>query len=108
MARRKQSYPPAKTATRQTRGAGLAGDPTYVRPTVAKIDPAALEVRTDISVGDRVTIAGGGLYSGEQATVEAISHGSIPAMVVRTDEGKTRRVRGVDLQLVVGDRKSAD
>ena len=100
MVKRKQSYPPPKTATRQPR-APFGSDTPMVRPTVAKIDLAALEARTDISVGDRVVIAGAGLYSGEQATVEAISQGAIPAMVVRTDEGKSRRVRGVDLQRVV-------
>jgi len=100
MAKRKQSYPQAKTATRQPRGTTLSGDTPMVRPTVAKIDLAALEARTDISVGDRVTIAGGGLYAGEQATVEAVNHGAIPTMMVRTDEGKARRVRGVDLRRI--------
>ncbi len=99
MAKRKQSHPQHKTAPRPPRGAGPGGDP-FMRPTVAKIDLAALEARTDISVGDRVTIAGGGLYAGDRATVEAVQRGAIPAMVVRTDEGKTRRVRGVDLDLV--------
>lgn len=100
MAKRKQTYPQAKTATRQPRFAAPSGDSMPVRPTVAKIELGALEARTDISVGDRVTIAGSGLHAGEQATVEAISHGLIPAMVVRTDDGKTRRVRGVDLRLI--------
>lgn len=101
MAKRKQSHPQHKTAPRPARSAGAGGGDPFMRPTVAKIDLAALEARTDISVGDRVTIAGGGLYAGEQATVEAVQRGAIPAMVVRTDEGKTRRVRGVDLQLVI-------
>lgn len=100
MARRKQTYPPAKTATRQPRGTVLNGDAMPARPTVAKIDLAALEARTDLAVGDRVTITGTGLYSGEQATVEALNHGAIPTITVRTDEGKTRRVRGVDLRRV--------
>lgn len=102
MVKRKQPYPQAKTATRQPRGGGPGGDSALVRPTLAKIELAALEVRSDISVGDRVTIAGGGLYAGQEATVEAVHHGAIPAMIVRTDEGKTRRVRGIDLHRTGG------
>ena len=70
MVKRKQTYPQAKTATRQPRGPILNGDQPMVRPTVAKIDLSALEARTDFTVGDRVTIAGGGLHSGEPATVD--------------------------------------
>jgi hypothetical protein len=96
--KRKVNYPVAKTATRKTRTVGLPGDPGYVRSTVATINLAALDIRKDISVGDRVRIGGGGLYSGELAIVESVISGLIPAAVVRTEAGKTRRVRAVDLE----------
>ena len=97
MRKRKVTYPVAKTATRKTRTVGLPGDPGYVRSTVAEIDLTALTGRTDIRTGDRVRIGGGGLYSGELAVVELLVGGLIPAAVVRTEAGKTRRVRAVDL-----------
>jgi hypothetical protein len=98
--KRKINYPVARTATRQVRTVGLPGDPGYVRSTVAEINLAALTGRDDISVGDRVRIGGGGLYAGELAVVDSIVGGLIPAAMVRTEAGKTRRVRGVDLQRV--------
>ena len=100
MRKRKVTYPVARTATRQPRSAGLPGDPGYVRSTVATINLAALDVRDDLGVGNRVRIGGGGLYAGELAVVESILSGIIPAAMVRTDAGKTRRVRAVDLERV--------
>ena len=97
MRKRKVTYPVAKTATRKTRTVGLPGDPGYVRSTVAEIDLTALTGRTDIRTGDRVRIGGDGLYAGELAVVESLVGGLIPAAVVRTEAGKTRRVRAVDL-----------
>jgi hypothetical protein len=38
-----------------------------------------------------------GLYAGEMATVESVVGGVIPAAVIRTDAGRTRRVRAIDL-----------
>lgn len=46
--------------------------------------------------GGRVQIASG-LYAGEIAIVESVVGGVIPAAVVRTEAGRTRRVRAVDL-----------
>ena len=100
MRKRKVNYPVARTATRQVRTVGLPGDPDYVRSTVADINLAALAGRDDIRVGDRVRIGGGGLYAGELAVVESIVGGLIPAAIVRTEAGKTRRVRAVDLERV--------
>lgn len=102
MRKRKVTYPVAKTATKQPRGAGLPSDPGYVRSTVATINLAALDVRDDLKLGHRVKIGGGGLYAGEFAVVESILSGIIPAAMVRTDAGKTRRVRAVDLERVAG------
>jgi hypothetical protein len=100
MRKRKVNYPVARTATRQPRTLGLPGDPAYVRPTVAEINLNALTGRDDISIGDRVRIGGGGLYAGEFAVVDSIVGGLIPAAMVRTDAGKTRRVRSIDLERV--------
>jgi hypothetical protein len=106
--KRKVNYPVARTATRQVRTAGLPGDPGYVRSTVAEINLAALTGRDDIAVGDRVRIGGGGLYAGELAVVDSIVSGLIPAAMVRTDAGKTRRVRAVDLERVAPAGRSVE
>ncbi len=99
MRKRKVTYPPAKTATKKARPVvGVPGDPTYVRSTVASIDLSALNGRNDIVVGQKVRIGGDGLYAGETAVVESVLGGLIPAATVRTEAGKVRRVRAVDLQ----------
>ena len=70
----------------------------YVRPTVATIDLNAGSGRAGLSVGDRVRIAGGGLYAGEAAVIEKLTSGVIPAALVRTEAGRTRQVRTIDLE----------
>jgi hypothetical protein len=57
----------------------------------------AISGKTSVRQGGRVRILSG-LYAGELATVESLVSGVIPAAVVRTDAGRTRRVRAVDLQ----------
>ena len=52
MARRKVTYPPAKTANRPPPATGLPTDAPYVRPTVATIDTTAAKGRAGLSVGD--------------------------------------------------------
>ncbi len=100
MRKRKVTYPPPKTATRPDRTVGTSADPRVQRTTVASIDLTALEGRADISVGDRVKIGGGGLYTGDAGTITALNPGVIPAATVRTESGRTRRVRLVDLELL--------
>lgn len=100
MRKRKVTYPPAKTANRPAPASGLPTDPPYVRPTVATIDLTAGKGRAGLSVGGRVRIAGSGLYSGETATIEKLVTGVIPQAVVRTEAGKTRQVRTIDLEPV--------
>ena len=53
-----------------------------------------------MSVGDRVRISGGGLYAGEVAVIEKLTSGVIPAALVRTEAGRTRQVRTIDLEPV--------
>jgi hypothetical protein len=101
--KRKVTYPPPRTATRQAPPPGVAGDAAYIRPTVVSIDLDAASGRSDLSVGDRVRINGGGLYSGETATIEKFAGGVIPAALVRTDAGKTRQVRTIDLEPIRGE-----
>ena len=100
MAKRKVNYPVARTANRPVRGAGLTGDRPIVRSTVAEINLQALTGRTDIKVGDFVRIGGGGLYAGELAVIDSVVGGLIPAAMVRTEAGKTRRVRTIDLERI--------
>jgi hypothetical protein len=100
MKKRRVDYPPARTANRPVRGAGLTGDRPMVRSTVAEINLQALDRRDDLNIGDYVRIGGDGLYAGEIAVVESIVGGLIPAAGVRTEAGKTRRVRAIDLQRV--------
>jgi hypothetical protein len=97
--RRKVSYPPART-DRPAQPTGPSDDAPYVRPTVAIIDPNASKGRAGLSVGGRVRITGTGLYSGEIAVIERLSNGVIPSAVVRTEAGKSRQVRTIDLEPV--------
>jgi hypothetical protein len=100
MRKRKVTYPQAKTANRPAPATGLPTDPPYVRPTVATIDLTAGKGRAGLTVGGRVRISGTGLYSGEIATIEKLVTGVIPQAVVRTEAGKTRQVRTIDLEPV--------
>ena len=100
MRKRKVTYPPPKTANRPPPAAGLTSDTPYVRPTVATIDLTAGKGRAGLSVGGRVRISGTGLYAGEIATIEKLITGVIPQAVVRTEAGKTRQVRTIDLEPV--------
>lgn len=97
MRKRKQSYPPARTATSQR---AAARDMPAQRPTVVSIDLRARLGGAAFSVGDRVRINGTGLYAGEIAVVEALAGTAIPSALVRTAAGSARRVRTIDLELV--------
>jgi hypothetical protein len=103
--KRKTTYPPPRNATRPPRpgepgGPGSPGDTPYQRPTVASINLAAGAGRAGLKPGDRVRITGTGLYSGEIATIDRLVSGVIPAAVVRTEAGRTRQVRTIDLEPV--------
>jgi hypothetical protein len=91
--KRRQTYPPP----RSSKGPAPVYVPPVTPPTVAMINREASTGRTGIEVGMRVTITGTGLYSGETAVVESIAGGVIPAADVRTEAGRTRRVRTIDL-----------
>ena len=73
-------------------------EPSYNSSNAVTIDTRAALGRTDLAVGDRVRITGSGLYAGEPAVIERFSFGAIPSAVVRTESGRTRQVRTVDLE----------
>jgi hypothetical protein len=104
--KRRTVYPPPRNAVRPPRpgepggpGGPPIGEP-YVRPTVASINLSASTGRAGLALGDRVRINGTGLYSGELATIEKLASGAIPSAVVRTEAGRTRQVRTIDLEPV--------
>jgi hypothetical protein len=105
--KRKVTYPPPKTANRPAPASGLPTDTPYVRPTVATIDLNAGKGRAGLTVGGRVRIAGTGLYAGEIAVIEKLVTGVIPQAVVRTEAGKTRQVRTIDLEPVAPGAQAA-
>ena len=91
--KRRPTYPPP----RSSKGPVPAYVPPVTPPTVAVINRQASTGRAGIEVGMRVTILGTGLYAGETAVVESVVGGVIPAAGVRTEAGRTRRVRTIDL-----------
>jgi hypothetical protein len=96
--KRKVTYPPPKTATRGTTPFGAGNDPPGGRSSVASINPRAVEGKDNLTVGQRVRITASGLYSGESAVIERFTGGVIPSALVRTDAGRTRQVRTIDLE----------
>ena len=101
--KRRATYPPPRNATRpaapgEPGGPGGLVETPYSRPTVASINLSAGTGRAGLKVGDRVRITGSGLYSGEIATIDKLSNGVIPSAVVRTEAGRTRQVRTIDLE----------
>lgn len=91
--KRKTSYPPP----RSSKGPAPAYTPPVTPPSVAIINKQAVVGGGAFTIGMKVVIGGTGLYTGEIATVESLVGGVIPAAVVRTSGGQTRRVRTIDL-----------
>ncbi len=104
MKRRKVTYPVARTHTKGVPRAGAGPEVVQVRPNLVSIDVTAGAGRKNLKIGARVRISGTGLFAGEEATIERLVSGVIPAATVRTDAGGTRRVRTIDLEPVVGAR----
>lgn len=101
--KRKVTYPPPRSS-RGPRPDPTAG-PIVPRTTVA-IDPTAGVGRKGLSIGGRVRIIGTGLYAGEAAVIERFAGSVIPAAVVRTESGRTRQVRTIDLEPIVPESPS--
>jgi hypothetical protein len=102
--RRKVTYPVARTHTKGAPKPGAGPEAAMVRPNLVAIDVTAGKGRLNLAVGGRVRISGTGLYAGEEATIERLVSGVIPAATVRTDSGGTRRVRTIDLEPITGTR----
>ena len=96
--KRKQVFPPAKTATGGRARQGAGPDGVFNRPQHVTINLSASQGRAGLSVGDRVRIAGTGLYAGENAVITKLSRGPIPSALITTEGGQTRQVRTVDLE----------
>ena len=92
--KRKQTYPVAATSRPST----TRDRQPFVPPSAVSIDLAAGAGRPGLAVGDRVTIIGTGLYAGETAVIERFAGSAIPAAFVRTEAGRTRQVRTIDLE----------
>jgi len=95
--RRKQTFPPPRNAPPPPPRPGAGPEP-YVRPTVATMNAEAARGQKDLAVGARVRIIGTGLYAGEEAVIESLAGGVIPSAFVRTDDGRSRRVRAIDVE----------
>jgi hypothetical protein len=106
--RRKVTYPPPKTATSGGSAGPTAADlrAAAAASRVASINLQAMTGRADIVPGTRVQITSG-LFAGEFAVVEGLVGGVIPAAVVRTEAGRTRRARTIDLVPTPAPRPSA-
>jgi hypothetical protein len=98
--KRKVTYPVARTSRRPGGAAAAAPETVYVRTTVVAIDLNAKNGREGLKIGSRVRIGNTGLYSGEAAVIESLSGGVIPSAIVRTENGRSRRVRTIDLELI--------
>jgi hypothetical protein len=92
--KRKPYIPPKRSAP------GAPAGETITRPAALSINTSALEGRKGLSVGDRVRILGTGLYAGEVAVIERIAGGVVPSAGVRTESGRARTVRTIDLEPV--------
>lgn len=99
MRRRKVTYPPPKTATKGPPPMLGANDPRNPAGRTVSINLTAVVGKSSIGLGDRVRILSG-LYAGESAVVESEAGGVIPAVMVRTDSGRTRRSRTIDLEAI--------
>jgi hypothetical protein len=95
MARKRFNPKPAKVIPGAAEAAAARAAAAASR--VATINLQAM-TGTGVAQGSRVRIESG-LYAGELAIVESVVGGVIPAAVVRTESGQTRRVRAIDLVL---------
>ena len=81
--KRKVTYPVARTS-KHPAPADAGPNPNYVRTSTA-IDTTAGAGRT-------------GLYSGEAAVIVRFAGNVIPSALVKTEAGRTRQVRTIDLE----------
>jgi hypothetical protein len=95
--RKKVFYPKARPGAPAPPGSpGADARAAAAAARTVSIDLDAATAGAGIQLGDRVQVQTG-LYAGEMATVESVVGGVIPAAVIRTDAGRTRRARAIDL-----------
>ena len=94
--KRKVSYPTPTTSRRPPADASGAAD--RGRRAAVVIEPEAGRGQAGLAIGDRVRIAGTGLYAGEIAVIQRFAGSAIPAAVVTTESGSSRQVRTIDLE----------
>jgi hypothetical protein len=94
MARKRKVFYPTSSGKKRAPGPSGPG----ASPSLVTIDTTAGMGREGLKVGSRVRILGTGIFAGEVAVVERLVGGAIPAAVVRTEAGKTRQARTVDLE----------
>ncbi len=99
--KRKVVYPVKRTPPKAP--AFPPGDTPAVRTSVVAIDLNARRGRAGLAVGQRVRILGSGLYAGEMAVIEKLGGSVVPAATVRTEAGRSRQVRTIDLEPVAGE-----
>jgi hypothetical protein len=104
--KRKVVYPVKRTPPKAA--AVPPGDAPVVRTSVVAIDVTARRGRAGLSVGQRVRILGTGLYAGEVAVIEKIGGSVVPAATVRTEAGRSRQVRTIDLEPVTAERVAVE
>lgn len=102
MTRKRRPYYPAARGSKRP---APASGPPVTPPTVAVINRQAGTGRPDIEVGQHVIILGDGLYAGETAIVQSVTSGVIPAALVRTEAGRKRHVRTIDLRIAPAEDK---
>jgi len=95
--RRKVTYPPPKTATKGRGTVPGADGPRDPAARTVSINLAAAAGRASIRIGEKVRILSG-LYAGEAAVVESVASGVISSAMVRTEAGRSRRARTIDLE----------
>ena len=98
--KKKVNYSTAGSGKKRATPGAPATENVYVPTTVVAIDVNASTGRDGLKLGDRVRIVGTGLYSGEEAIIEKFVGTAIPAALVRTEAGRTRQVRTIDLEPV--------
>jgi len=94
MSRKKRVVYPVKRTPPKVAPGGSTERPS----TAVSINLSAMQGRDGVRVGQRVRILGTGLYAGEIAVVERLVGGVVPAVAVRTEAGRTRTVRTIDLE----------
>ncbi len=98
--KKKVNYSTAGSGKKRAAQVAAVPEPVFVPTTVVAIDLKASTGREGLKLGDRVRIIGTGLYSGEEAVIEKFVGTAIPAALVRTEAGRTRQVRTIDLEPV--------